>query len=1512
MKRNLLIGTSLVAAVAATTVSGRSAASMLTTDALQANTDFANTVVIVEKELSAQLSPKKLKGLESTGPTLLAAALSDVAGHKVFAGALKAEVTAGDDVLEAQLRKATDQKAAIAAIAKALAQDAKLRKLVAAYRDHAELVVAADQAEAKATGTAELKKTTAEQAIATRVAAQAKLKQAKLEIEGKAAADAQAAADKAAKAAVEKAAAEAKRLQVIADEAAAKDRQAADLAAQTAAVTQADVDAKAALAKDPTNAALQQAAADAKAKLDEHNRKLKAAQEEKARADAALATARTASEAAAAEAKRLQTVADTAQAAVLKIQGDLTTAGQRLAAAQQAKLDADAALQLEQQKAAAEADRLKRERDLAAGDKTALAQQLAVLQDQFGALTKDKGLVDAQLAKNDPVKVLGTFIDTTERRLDEERAEVDALDRQISELKDLIIVEEAVEAVAGDDDTSAVEGRDAVTLAESAKKENWTLADVRAFLAERKAEQDAALREQAEAKAKVRRLIAIADNLDTAAKKAAAAAAAKTDDSGLQQAARTAAEELVVAQRRLERARTEVGTEPVVEDANLGRLIEAIDRYTELEANVDVLNKLLEVAERYKVVVEYVAEGEESRPSALIAKHINLQVQMVRTLAVLAVQQNLLTKDLGELESVEETIKAFEELRGLIDREVEPVGDDEAEARDSAAAAELSKADKFVKQRAKLIRGLQALAAEHTDVEQAAELARTAHAYVERLKAIAKDHDDVDVGGAIKNLEELAYNMSQYPEAVTEKAKEYFDAIRGVSEHVDVARELDSISANMRELAETRAAETRRYDELKGDARTRQAESEFDARIREFATRLEQLDREYRELEGKLPYESSYARSSEREVEALDVHYNFDLVAEFRAAAVALTKTLNHRVSVRNTDLLPEDFFDAEFAVEGRPSSASAPAVNAVTGLEGFEEFIARLGARKLSVYGNLREVELGLRTAIRELEERLDEARDIERRSSAMNRELEARRDELARLEAERITPLRERLAEVNAAFEPKDAEIRTLQGSLGRAEADIARLTAVQQPHELTGDQPRTLAELADAVRTLTAKTDRSEAEARELQVATEQHAALEAYRDGRRLTTDETATYDTARQYVADNQPKLRALLDAARPLHAEREQLVGQLGAIDFAGRTAELERFVAEVRQVEERKVALTATAEADEKAIHQISADLRHVGAIADAVARAHAELNEKLREQTESLAQIIQQILHAEAAEEEGDDDEERASGHGSDDDDDDAGEHDSRPLRAATSRDADASRDLASRGRGGLGFGRGATTYSRDTGDFGAHEVDGDARDALLAAARLRLSASDRHDPHAASLFAAPSAGTRFAPADRRFGDDFDGTFGATSAEPRGFGRGAPHATATRLVSSDAAAAFAPSLVGQHQQHMRPGATSVAFGRGATVMVPAPTRDDADAHTRGTPPRATAAPQQLLAAKRPPLATTSSPFGHGSPSRQVSAAAQVLSGSPLTGDALRAIGEQSDRARSGALALLADDDDE
>jgi hypothetical protein len=79
-----------------------------------------------------------------------------------------------------------------------------------------------------------------------------------------------------------------------------------------------------------------------------------------------------------------------------------------------------------------------------------------------------------------------------------------------------------------------------------------------------------------------------------------------------------------------------------------------------------------------------------------------------------------------------------------------------------------------------------------------------------------------------------------------------------------------------------------------------------------------------------------------------------------------------------------------------------------------------------------------------------------------------------------------------------------------------------------------------------------------------------------------------------------------------------------------------------------------------------------------------------------------------------------------------------------------------------------------------------------------------------------------------------------------------------------------FASPFAGQqHQQHMRPGATSVAFGRGATVMVPAPTRDDADVHTRGTPPRATAAPQQLLGGKRPPLATTSSPFGHGSPSR-------------------------------------------
>ena len=150
MKRNLLIGTSLVAAFATTAVSARSAA-VMTEASFNENTDVSNTVAIATEAFKAEFNTKALALKATGGLTLLESTLGTEAGREAVAKILKA-TTAEDttaDALAAAFGKQTEaqKKATVTAIATALATNAELRKLVNDFRP---AVVAAVAAEKKA------------------------------------------------------------------------------------------------------------------------------------------------------------------------------------------------------------------------------------------------------------------------------------------------------------------------------------------------------------------------------------------------------------------------------------------------------------------------------------------------------------------------------------------------------------------------------------------------------------------------------------------------------------------------------------------------------------------------------------------------------------------------------------------------------------------------------------------------------------------------------------------------------------------------------------------------------------------------------------------------------------------------------------------------------------------------------------------------------------------------------------------------------------------------------------------------------------------------------------------------------------------------------------------------------------------------------------------------------------------------------------------------------------------
>ncbi|MCP5322430.1 MAG: hypothetical protein H6492_00235 [Candidatus Paracaedibacteraceae bacterium] len=146
MKRNLLIGTSLVAAFATTNLSARSAA-VMTDAAFKENTAVANSVAVAKKAITEFFS--ETKGLRADGTVavsnLLARALTDEAGLKAVAGVLsaKTEEAQTPDALVAALRKQTaaQQQKSIEAIAAALATNPTLRRIVDESRTEVEALI---------------------------------------------------------------------------------------------------------------------------------------------------------------------------------------------------------------------------------------------------------------------------------------------------------------------------------------------------------------------------------------------------------------------------------------------------------------------------------------------------------------------------------------------------------------------------------------------------------------------------------------------------------------------------------------------------------------------------------------------------------------------------------------------------------------------------------------------------------------------------------------------------------------------------------------------------------------------------------------------------------------------------------------------------------------------------------------------------------------------------------------------------------------------------------------------------------------------------------------------------------------------------------------------------------------------------------------------------------------------------------------------------------------------------
>jgi len=153
MKRNLLIGTSLVAALATTSLSAR-AASAIDKTSFDLNTQVVVTHLAAKTALAAEFDREAVALKAETGSTkaeagstLLAAILNNEAGREAVAKILKAttEEAKTAEALRATFDGQTDaqKKATVAKIAEALATNADLRKLV---DDFHPLVVAAVKA----------------------------------------------------------------------------------------------------------------------------------------------------------------------------------------------------------------------------------------------------------------------------------------------------------------------------------------------------------------------------------------------------------------------------------------------------------------------------------------------------------------------------------------------------------------------------------------------------------------------------------------------------------------------------------------------------------------------------------------------------------------------------------------------------------------------------------------------------------------------------------------------------------------------------------------------------------------------------------------------------------------------------------------------------------------------------------------------------------------------------------------------------------------------------------------------------------------------------------------------------------------------------------------------------------------------------------------------------------------------------------------------------------------------
>jgi hypothetical protein len=231
MKHNLLIGTSLVAAFATTSLSARAVEADSNTSR-ELNNQIVTAHVKSVEDLKAEYDTKATPLKSTTGVTLLNATLANEAGREAVAKILKAATDEAKTA--AALRIAFDnqtpaqKKATVAEIAKALALNAELRKLVADF--HPVITVTPEEAAKLAAEKAEAARLAAEAAAAAALAAKI--------------AEEEAAAAK--KAEEEAAAAAALAAKIAADEAAAAAALAAKIAEEEAAAKKAEEEAAAA------------------------------------------------------------------------------------------------------------------------------------------------------------------------------------------------------------------------------------------------------------------------------------------------------------------------------------------------------------------------------------------------------------------------------------------------------------------------------------------------------------------------------------------------------------------------------------------------------------------------------------------------------------------------------------------------------------------------------------------------------------------------------------------------------------------------------------------------------------------------------------------------------------------------------------------------------------------------------------------------------------------------------------------------------------------------------------------------------------------------------------------------------------------------------------------------------------------------------------------------------------------------------------------------------------------